>query len=170
MRSSKKHKEKDRDRDTEDRHREHRKHKHKEKDKDKDRERERDGAKDREKRKRSRSRERGRGSEREGRGKADKSGAEPRVKKEKTDAGYEEAAGPKSASGDASLSIEETNKLRAKLGLKPLELNENKKELGTKEEPLVAEVINPVTLKHQAEIREKLAALKEKRLLNQKLG
>lgn len=43
-------------------------------------------------------------------------------------------------------------------------------ELGTKEDPLVAETINPVYLKQQKEIREKLAALKEKRLLNQKLG
>ncbi|XP_060792302.1 U4/U6.U5 tri-snRNP-associated protein 1 isoform X2 [Neoarius graeffei] len=45
-----------------------------------------------------------------------------------------------------------------------------KKELGTKEEPLLAEVINPVQIRQQNEIREKLAALKEKRLLNQKLG
>jgi len=43
-------------------------------------------------------------------------------------------------------------------------------ETGTKEEPLVAETINPVHIKQQAEIREKLAALKEKRLLNKKLG
>lgn len=46
----------------------------------------------------------------------------------------------------------------------------NPSELGTKEEPLLAEVINPVQIKQQNEIREKLAALKEKRLLNQKLG
>uniref|UniRef100_A0A8C9WKT0 Spliceosome associated factor 1, recruiter of U4/U6.U5 tri-snRNP n=1 Tax=Scleropages formosus TaxID=113540 RepID=A0A8C9WKT0_SCLFO len=62
------------------------------------------------------------------------------------------------------------SKLRAKLGLKPLELNESKKETGTKEEPVVAEVINPSVIKQQKEMREKLAALKEKRLLNQKLG
>lgn len=43
-------------------------------------------------------------------------------------------------------------------------------ESGTKEEPLLAETINPVHIKQQAEMREKLAALKEKRLLNQKLG
>uniref|UniRef100_A0A9J8DKH2 Spliceosome associated factor 1, recruiter of U4/U6.U5 tri-snRNP n=1 Tax=Cyprinus carpio carpio TaxID=630221 RepID=A0A9J8DKH2_CYPCA len=43
-------------------------------------------------------------------------------------------------------------------------------EAGTKEEPLLAEAINPVHIKQQAEMREKLAALKEKRLLNQKLG
>ncbi|KAI7796305.1 U4/U6.U5 tri-snRNP-associated protein 1, partial [Triplophysa rosa] len=163
--SSKKHKEKEKERDPEDRHREHKKHRHKDRDKEKDRERE--------KRKRSRSRERSsRGTEKESRGKAEKSNGEPRVKKEKADAAYEESGdpGPKSASGDASLSIEETNKLRAKLGLKPLDLNESKKEAGTKEEPLVAETINPVQIRQQAEMREKMAALKEKRLLNQKLG
>ncbi|XP_067232955.1 U4/U6.U5 tri-snRNP-associated protein 1 [Chanodichthys erythropterus] len=165
MGSSKKHKEKEKDRDPEDRHREHKKHRHKDRDKEKDRERE--------KRKRSRSRERsGRGTERDRSGKAEKSNAEPRVKKEKLDPAFEDSSepGPKSASGDASLSIEETNKLRAKLGLKPLDLNESKKESGTKEEPLLAETINPVHIKQQAEMREKLAALKEKRLLNQKLG
>ncbi|XP_016428691.1 U4/U6.U5 tri-snRNP-associated protein 1-like [Sinocyclocheilus rhinocerous] len=165
MGSSKKHKEKEKDRDPEDRHREHKKHRHKDRDKEKDRERE--------KRKRSRSRERSsRGAEKDRSGKAERSNAEPRVKKEKLDLAFEDNSepGPKSASGDASLSIEETNKLRAKLGLKPLDLNESKKEAGTKEEPLLAEAINPVQIRQQAEMREKLAALKEKRLLNQKLG
>ncbi|KAK2827116.1 hypothetical protein Q7C36_018042 [Tachysurus vachellii] len=169
MGSSKKHKEKDKDRDPEERHREHKKHRHKDRERDKDKERE----KDKEKRKRSRSRDRSsRAAEKESRSKGEKSSAEPRVKKEKLEPSNEETedAGPKSAAGDASLSIEETNKLRAKLGLKPLELNEAKKELGTKEDPKVAEVINPVHIKQQTEIREKLAALKEKRLLNQKLG
>lgn len=167
MGSSKKHKEKSRDKETEDRRREHKKHRHK------DREREasdRDATRDRDKRKRSRSRER---SGRDGRSKSEKGSGEPRVKKERADAGYDDGnaeIAPQSASGDASLSIEETNKLRAKLGLKPLDLNENKKELGTKEEPLVAEVINPTVIQQQKEIREKLAALKEKRILNQKLG
>ncbi|XP_073320797.1 U4/U6.U5 tri-snRNP-associated protein 1 [Pagrus major] len=163
MGSSKKHKEKSRDKDTEERRREHKKHRHKD--------RERDGSdRDKEKRKRSRSRER---SGRESRTKGERSTGEPRVKKEKVDLGYEEGSaevGPQSASGDASLSIDETNKLRAKLGLKPLELSDNKKELGTKEEPMVAETINPVLIKQQKEIREKLAALKEKRIQNQKLG
>ncbi|XP_016356966.1 U4/U6.U5 tri-snRNP-associated protein 1-like [Sinocyclocheilus anshuiensis] len=161
MGSSKKHKEKEKDRDPEDRHREHKKHRHKEKDR------------EREKRKRSRSRERSsRGAEKDRSGKAERSNAEPRVKKEKLDPAFEDNSepGPKSASGDASLSIEETNKLRAKLGLKPLDLNESKKEAGTKEEPLLAEAINPVQIRQRAEMREKLAALKEKRLLNQKLG
>ncbi|XP_052444037.1 U4/U6.U5 tri-snRNP-associated protein 1 [Carassius gibelio] len=162
MGSSKKHKEKEKEKD---RDREHKKHRHKDRDKDKDRERE--------KRKRSRSRERNsRGAERDRSGKTERSNAEPRVKREKLDSAFEDNSepGPKSASGDASLSIEETNKLRAKLGLKPLDLHESKKEAGTKEEPLLAETINPVHIRQQAEMREKLAALKEKRLLNQKLG
>lgn len=165
MGSSKKHKEKSRDKDTEERRREHKKHRHKDRDAS-----DRDGNRDKEKRKRSRSRER---SGRESRSKGERSSGEPRVKKEKVDPGYEESSAeiaPQSASGDASLSIEETNKLRAKLGLKPLDLNENKKELGTKEEPVVAETINPVLIQQQKEMREKLAAMKEKRILNQKLG
>lgn len=170
MGSSKKHKEKDKERDAEERHREHKKHRHK----DRERDKERDGTREKEekKRKRSRSRERSSRGEEKSRSKGEKSSGETRVKKEKLDPAFEEAedVAPKSAGGDASLSIEETNKLRAKLGLKPLELNENKKELGTKEEPLLAETINPVHIKQQAEIREKLAALKQKRLLNQKLG
>uniref|UniRef100_A0A8C1ASN1 U4/U6.U5 tri-snRNP-associated protein 1 n=2 Tax=Cyprinus carpio TaxID=7962 RepID=A0A8C1ASN1_CYPCA len=144
MGSSKKHKEKEKDRDPEDRHREHKKHRHKEKDR------------EREKRKRSRSRERSsRGAEKDRSAKAERSNAEPRVKKEKLDPAVEDNSG---------------HKLRAKLGLKPLDLNESKKEAGTKEEPLLAETINPVHIRQQAEMREKLAALKEKRLLNKKLG
>lgn len=169
MGSSKKHKEKDRDRDAEEKHREHKKHRHK----DRERDKERDSNRDKEKRKRSRSRDRSsRGAEKESRSKADKSSGEPRVKKEKLDPGYEDPTeiGPQSASGDASLSIEETNKLRAKLGLKPLDLNETKKEVGTKEDPKVAETINPISIRQQKDMREKLAAMKEKRLLNQKLG
>lgn len=167
MGSSKKHKEKSRDKEAEDRRREHKKHRHKERERDAS---DRDANRDKDKRKRSRSRER---SGRDARGKSDRGGAEPRVKKEKVDPAYEESnadIAPQSASGDASLSIEETNKLRAKLGLKPLDLSENKKELGTKEDPVVAEVINPISVQQQKDIREKLAALKEKRILNQKLG
>ncbi|KAM9302149.1 U4/U6.U5 tri-snRNP-associated protein 1 [Gastrophryne carolinensis] len=159
MGSSKKHKEKDRDRDTslaggEDRHREHKKHKHKE------RERER----------RKRSRERDRPRDRDGRSRSSKDTESRKVKKEKLDPAYEQSPAPKSAAGDSSLSIEETNKLRAKLGLKPLEVNTVKTESGTKEDPVAAAVINPLILKQQQELREKLAAAKEKRMLNQKLG
>ncbi|XP_061535477.1 U4/U6.U5 tri-snRNP-associated protein 1 [Phycodurus eques] len=163
MGSSKKHKEKSRDREAEERRREHKKHRRKERERDAST---RDGTREKERRKRSASRDR---SGRESRNKGDRSGGEPRVKKEKTEEGSTEVQA-QSASGDASLSIEETNKLRAKLGLKPLELNENKKELGTKEEPLVAETINPALIQKQKDIKEKLAAMKEKRLLNQKLG
>ncbi|XP_042341692.1 U4/U6.U5 tri-snRNP-associated protein 1 [Plectropomus leopardus] len=167
MGSSKKHKEKSRDKDTEERRRERKKHRHKDRERDAS---DRDGARDKDKRKRSRSRDR---SGRESRSKGERSTGEPRVKKEKVDLGYEESNAevePQSASGDASLSIEETNKLRAKLGLKPLELNDTKKELGTKDEPVVAETINPFHIKQQKDMREKLAAMKEKRILNQKLG
>ncbi|XP_006101644.1 U4/U6.U5 tri-snRNP-associated protein 1 [Myotis lucifugus] len=155
------------------RHREHKKHKHRSGG---------SGGSGGERRKRSRERgaERGggrRGSETEARSGAhgrERSQAEPserRVKREKRDDGYEAASSSKTSSGDASsLSIEETNKLRAKLGLKPLEVNAVKKEAGTKEEPVAADVINPMALRQREELREKLAAAKEKRLLNQKLG
>ncbi|NXS74509.1 SNUT1 protein, partial [Pandion haliaetus] len=43
-------------------------------------------------------------------------------------------------------------------------------EAGTKEDPVAADVINPLVQRQREEIREKLAAAKEKRLLNQKLG
>ncbi|XP_071974001.1 U4/U6.U5 tri-snRNP-associated protein 1 [Engystomops pustulosus] len=161
MGSSKKHKEKDRDRDasygaggSEDRHREHKKHKHKER--------------ERERRKRSREREKTR--DRDGRPRSSKDTDSRKIKKEKVDLDYEQSAAPKSAGGDSSLSIEETNKLRAKLGLKPLELNTTKNESGTKEDPVAAAIINPLILRQQQELREKLAAAKEKRMLNQKLG
>ncbi|XP_062892338.1 U4/U6.U5 tri-snRNP-associated protein 1 [Mobula hypostoma] len=129
----------------------HKKHKHK----------------DRKERAGSRERESRRHRERDRRG----PDAERRPKREKAEKAEEPAPGPKSAGGNASLSIEETNKLRAKLGLKPLEVQESKKsESGTKEDPVVVPAINPIVSKEQEDIRVKLAALKEKRLLNQKLG
>ncbi|CAM4577510.1 U4/U6.U5 tri-snRNP-associated protein 1 isoform X1 [Lepidochelys kempii] len=155
------------------RHREHKKHKH------------RSGGSGERRGKRSRSRgerssrrsggEEAASAARGSHGRAGDRGAQEaegtrRIKREKRDEGYEAAASSKASSGDASLSIEETNKLRAKLGLKPLEVNTIKKEVGSKEDPVAAEVINPIVLKQREEIREKLAAAKEKRLLNQKLG
>ncbi|XP_075693498.1 U4/U6.U5 tri-snRNP-associated protein 1 [Rhinoderma darwinii] len=155
MGSSKKHKEKERDRDglcaaggSEDRHREHKKHKHRE----------------RERRKRSREREKTRDR------RSGKDADFRKIKKERVDPDYDQSVAPKSSGGDSSLSIEETNKLRAKLGLKPLELKTSKTESGTKEDPVAATVINPLVLRQQQELREKLAAAKEKRMLNQKLG
>ncbi|XP_060031977.1 U4/U6.U5 tri-snRNP-associated protein 1 [Erinaceus europaeus] len=164
------------------RHREHKKHKHRSGGGSGS------GSGSGERRKRSRERGSGRrGSEAEARGgahgreRSQAEASERRVKREKRDDGYEAAAGSKASSGGggggggaaadaSSLSIEETNKLRAKLGLKPLEVNAVKKEAGTKEEPVAAEVINPMALRQREELREKLAAAKEKRLLNQKLG
>ncbi|XP_077679072.1 U4/U6.U5 tri-snRNP-associated protein 1 isoform X2 [Eretmochelys imbricata] len=155
------------------RHREHKKHKH------------RSGGSGERRGKRSRSRgerssrrsggEEAASAARGSHGRAGDRGAQEaegtrRIKREKRDEGYEAAASSKASSGDASLSIEETNKLRAKLGLKPLEVSTIKKEVGSKEDPVAAEVINPIVLKQREEIREKLAAAKEKRLLNQKLG
>ncbi|XP_060109635.1 U4/U6.U5 tri-snRNP-associated protein 1 [Heteronotia binoei] len=161
------------------RHREHKKHKHRSSGE--------SGRERRSKRSRSRGERSSRrsaadeSSNRGSRGGASSSAAAEgvpeagrRVKREKRDeyeANQNSAAVTKSSSGDASsLSIEETNKLRAKLGLKPLEVNVIKKETGSKEDPVAAEVINPIVLKQREEIREKLAAAKEKRLLNQKLG
>ncbi|XP_064296383.1 LOW QUALITY PROTEIN: U4/U6.U5 tri-snRNP-associated protein 1, partial [Phalacrocorax carbo] len=99
-------------------------------------------------------------------------GAEPerRGKRERREEREEPAAAPKATAAESSLSVEETNKLRAKLGLKPLETTTVKKEAGTKEDPVAADVINPLVQRQREEIREKLAAAKEKRLLNQKLG
>uniref|UniRef100_A0A8C5XR26 Spliceosome associated factor 1, recruiter of U4/U6.U5 tri-snRNP n=1 Tax=Microcebus murinus TaxID=30608 RepID=A0A8C5XR26_MICMU len=139
------------------RHREHKKHKHRSGG---------GGGSGGERRKRSRERGSERGSgrpeaqARSGAHGRDRSLAEPserRVKREKRDDGYE-------AGEERGL------KLRAKLGLKPLEVNAVKKEAGTKEEPVTADVINPMALRQREELREKLAAAKEKRLLNQKLG
>ncbi|XP_067877746.1 U4/U6.U5 tri-snRNP-associated protein 1 [Heterodontus francisci] len=146
MGSSKKH----RERGADDSGR-HKKHKHKER-KQRAASREREGRRHRER-------------ERRPPGEAQ---AERRIKREKTE---EAAAGAKSAAANASLSIEETNKLRAKLGLKPLEVHDSKKtEAGTKEDPVLVPAVNPIASKQQEDIRVKLAALKEKRLLNQKLG
>ncbi|XP_066843533.1 U4/U6.U5 tri-snRNP-associated protein 1-like [Anser cygnoides] len=93
-----------------------------------------------------------------------------RGKRERREEREEPAVPAKAAAGETSLSVEETNKLRAKLGLKPLELSAPKKEAGTQEQPVVAEAVNPLVLRQRQEIRERLAAAKEKRLHNQRLG
>ncbi|XP_061875797.1 U4/U6.U5 tri-snRNP-associated protein 1, partial [Colius striatus] len=101
-----------------------------------------------------------------GRGAAAAEG-ERRGKRERRD----ERDEPGKSDSSGGLSVEETNKLRAKLGLKPLDTAPAKKaEAGTKEEPLVGAIVNPLLGRHRDELREKLAAAKEKRLLNQKLG
>jgi len=78
--------------------------------------------------------------------------------------------------GDISLSIQETNRLRAKLGLKPLEEPKVKTEaeaalLGSTDG---VDVHKPATninqIKQQETLQKKLLEIKEKRKINQKLG
>lgn len=88
---------------------------------------------------------------------------------------------PENGAGD-SLSIEETNKLRAKLGLKPLQLDDgassSKKKTSAEGEPMhkdewgefVHKPANNLSEKLQAEkLREKFRQNKEKRALEQKM-
>ncbi|XP_075974357.1 U4/U6.U5 tri-snRNP-associated protein 1 [Anticarsia gemmatalis] len=82
--------------------------------------------------------------------------------------------GPTSGGGaQESLSIEETNKLRAKLGLKPLELAEKPAEDGKIKDDLGEFYHKPATniaaQKKSEKIREKLEERKEKRKIEQKL-
>ena len=70
--------------------------------------------------------------------------------------------------GDLSLSIAETNKLRAKLGLKPLDVTEGKdeSEKAKKKEDVHKPAINMGQMRKQDAMREKLLAVKEKRRVN----
>lgn len=89
-----------------------------------------------------------------------------------------------SAGGDISLSIEETNKLREKLGLKPLSINENKStndsktnesgrktyiDKDTNQEFEHKPATNMAEIREQKELREKLKEQREKRQLMEKL-
>lgn len=70
-----------------------------------------------------------------------------------------------------SLSIEETNKLRAKLGLKPLDAPGTSEESVKKEDDDVhAPPLNLGDLKRTEELKEKVKQMKEKRRLGTKLG
>ncbi|XP_002737972.2 U4/U6.U5 tri-snRNP-associated protein 1-like [Saccoglossus kowalevskii] len=171
MGSSKKHKEKDRDRDEK-----KRRHKDKERDRDKDREEK----KHKRKRDRSRSRERDRKKDEDrSRKRRRKSESEEdipvRIKQEKT----EDTSTSKDAAGGAaagmSLSIEETNKLRVKLGLKPLEVDGEKKDESAevpydKREDVHKPAVNLAQERKREEIRQKMEMIKEKRRINQKLN
>ncbi|CAH0750020.1 unnamed protein product [Diatraea saccharalis] len=89
----------------------------------------------------------------------------------------ERAASPVGASGGGgaseSLSIEETNKLRAKLGLKPLEVTEKPADDGKIKDDLGEFYHKPASnitqQKKTEKLREKLEERKEKRKLEQKL-
>lgn len=85
-----------------------------------------------------------------------------------------ESSGPAvSGSAQESLSIEETNRLRAKLGLKPLEIAEKPAEDGKIKDDLGEFYHKPATniaaQKKSEKIREKLEERKEKRKIEQKL-
>lgn len=64
-----------------------------------------------------------------------------------------------------SLSVEETNKMRAKLGLKPLQMDDKKEDGVTKMEQTDVHLpaINMADKRKTAELKEKLAQMKEKR-------
>ncbi|ESP02865.1 hypothetical protein LOTGIDRAFT_156816 [Lottia gigantea] len=91
---------------------------------------------------------------------------------------YNDGAGPSVGTREGgaveSLSIDETNRLRAKLGLKPLDVGDSKsggKEGGSKDnEDVHAPAVNWSEQKKTESLREKMAVMREKRLINQKLG
>ncbi|XP_070576696.1 U4/U6.U5 tri-snRNP-associated protein 1-like isoform X2 [Ptychodera flava] len=184
MGSSKKHKEKDRDREErkhkhkdKDRDREERRHRHKDKDRDRDRDREKKRDEDRSRRKRRKS-------------ESDDEGPPPiRIKQEKPehDRGGgsppgEEAGASASGGGGGgdgmSLSIEETNKLRIKLGLKPLEVTDSEKKGDgeaeekpyDKRDDVHRPAVNLAEERKRQEIREKMELIRQKRRINQKLN
>ncbi|XP_065845121.1 U4/U6.U5 tri-snRNP-associated protein 1-like [Oscarella lobularis] len=80
---------------------------------------------------------------------------------------------PKSSGGDMSLSIEETNKLREKLGLKPLDVSEpgsEEKSASKKKEDVFVPTENIGEKKREEKMRRKLADFKESRVIKEKLG
>lgn len=88
---------------------------------------------------------------------------------------------PEQSGGGAveSLSIEETNKLRAKLGLKPLEVNDNKGDDDKRKDGKIKDDLGEFYHKpaghlgvkaQQEKLKQKLAERKEKRKLEAKLS
>lgn len=89
------------------------------------------------------------------------------------DESLDTAEGANDGKNNLSLSIEETNKLRAKLGLKPLDTpaSSSKEDSVKKEDDDVhAPPINIGQVKRTEELREKVHQLKEKRRLQSKMG
>lgn len=80
---------------------------------------------------------------------------------------------PQPTSKDESLSIEDTNKLREKLGLKPLQVggaSEGNEEKGYADREDVHKPASNISeKKHTDKMREKMDAIREKRKINQKL-
>lgn len=171
MGSSKKHKDKDRDRES-------KKRRHRSKSRSRSRSKERHGQRERkEKRDRidvERDRKRPRGVSYGGHN--EESSHRTRLKEERQDPGNE-VRHKSSSSGDSSLTIEETNRLRARLGLKPLEVktetgdsSKNQEgENGKKEEFVHKPAENLADKLCVEKLREKIAAQKEKRKIQEKL-
>ncbi|CAH3113513.1 unnamed protein product, partial [Porites lobata] len=180
MGSSKKHKEKDKDRDREKRRDRERKHRERDsnKDRDKDSDKERRRTDDRAKEKRSHpAAEDGESVEKK------------RAKREEYDDLYEYAVEESTRDdhsndndmsrnhqegGEISLSIEETNKLRIKLGLKPLEIPDSSADTEGKTTSSKEDVHVPATnisdQKETENFKRKLEEMREKRRINKKLG
>lgn len=85
----------------------------------------------------------------------------------------EDSPPPSSGKSNESLSIEETNKLRAKLGLKPLSVDSGSSASGEKPYAERSDVHAPAgnlnAKKQEEKMREKLEAIREKKKINQKL-
>jgi len=87
----------------------------------------------------------------------------------------DESADPSGGGGNESLSIDETNRLRAKLGLKPLDSESSKKDGDDECKPGTDDFVHKAAVsltqeKKSKELQEKLLRIKEKRRINQKLG
>ncbi|XP_063958840.1 U4/U6.U5 tri-snRNP-associated protein 1-like [Lytechinus pictus] len=180
MGSSKKHKEKDKDRE--------RKHKHKDRDKDRDRERKHRSKhshkhrdKDRDRRVVEKDVEAGEISSPEQKNdrKRGRSLSPSHIKLEKDVELQDErqdsapAGGGDSGGFTGSLSIEDTNKLRAKLGLAPLDVDgEGAGEPGEiveEKKDVHKPAVNISDIKKTEALKEKMAQIREKRLINKKL-
>ncbi|KAK2184317.1 hypothetical protein NP493_270g02007 [Ridgeia piscesae] len=97
--------------------------------------------------------------------------AAPKVERPEQD-DNDEASPPTKSGGDLSLSVEETNKLRAKLGLKPLDVAGEKRDDSRPEKKADVHVpaVNIAAVKKTEQLREKMALIKEKRRINKMLG
>lgn len=178
MGSSKKHKEKDKDRERKrDKERKHREKDDKDRDRDSDKERRRKEDRSRDKRS-------------HGALDVGERVEKKKVKREDYDDLFEYAVGESAQDdkrgiqdngavsqqqGDVSLSIQETNKLRIKLGLKPLEVpepsveKEGEKSVSLKEDVHIP-AVNMSDQKETENFKRKLEEMREKRRINKKLG
>ncbi|GFS60678.1 hypothetical protein NPIL_117051 [Nephila pilipes] len=102
--------------------------------------------------------------------------SDTRKSRSKSSSVHTGAESPESSEPQLSLSIAETNKLRAKLGLKPLDVgddtpgNENEeKEISKQPAEVFVKTENLSEKKRSEDLREKLKVIKEKRAIEEKL-